>query len=244
MPPRRQARMCSGNETTETAGNANTISRLSQKVTHANSSALPHLLTAKTEHNAIKCESEEKSRSVWERIKACLEVRKAEVAIKESNRQYEAAKAREAAQVHPLHPLFHPKRRLATAKAAAIKESKRRRIIEYEVAKAREAEQRRFAAAINESKKRHIIEYEADIAREAAQQLRFAATKAAAKAEADKYKQLLKKAILEHDDSGRLSCLVISDRTMCTDCAETFNTIHNNIINELNLDLPMSGYDK
>ena len=208
MPPRRQARMCSGNETTEVeaaakaVGNANTISRLSREVTHANSSALPHLLSPTTEHYDIKCESEEKSSSVWERIKACCWGRKAEVAIKESNRQYEADKAREAAQ------------------------------------------QRRFAAAINESKKRHIIEYEADIAREAAQQLRFAATKAAAKAEADKYKQLLKKAILEHDDSGRLSCLVISDRTMCTDCAETFNTIHNNIINELNLDLPMSGYDK
>ena len=191
MPPRRQARMCSGNETTEVeaAGNANTISRLSRKVTDANSSALPHLLTAKTEHNVIKCESEEKSSSVWERIKACCWGRKAEVAIKESNRQYEADKAREAAQ------------------------------------------QRRFAAAIKESNKRHIIEYEADKAREAANRRRFAAAK---DHQMFIYKQQLKKAILEHDDSGRLSCFVILDGTMYIDCAETFNTIHNNIINELN----------
>lgn len=55
------------------------------------------------------------------------------------------------------------------------------------------------------------------------------------------YEQQLKKAIIEHTDSDRLSCFVISNGTMYIDCAETFNTIHNNIINEFNLDLPMSG---
>ena len=55
------------------------------------------------------------------------------------------------------------------------------------------------------------------------------------------YEQQLQKAILAHPDSGRLSCFVISNGTMYIDCAETFNTIHNSIINEFNLDLPMSG---
>jgi len=55
------------------------------------------------------------------------------------------------------------------------------------------------------------------------------------------YEQQLQKAILAHPDSGRLSCFVISNGTMYIDYAEMFNTIHNSIINEFNLDLPMSG---